>query len=81
MSIKEKIAYIKGLAEGLKLDENKDEVKVLKAVIELLDEMSDIVCETKDTLEGLTYSVEAIDDELSELEEAVSSRTPPSSLL
>ena len=71
MSIKEKIAYIKGLAEGLKLDENKDEVKVLKAVIELLDEMSDIVCETKDTLEGLTYSVEAIDDELSELEEAV----------
>ena len=71
MSIKEKIAYIKGLAEGLKLDENKDEVKVLKAVIEFLDEMSDIVCETKDTLEGLTYSVEAIDDELSELEEAV----------
>ena len=71
MSIREKIAYIKGLAEGLKLDENKDEVKVLKAVIELLDEMSDVVCETKDTLDGLSYSVEAIDDELSELEEAV----------
>ena len=63
MSIREKIAYIKGLAEGLKLDENKDEVKVLKAVIELLDEMSDVVCETKDTLDGLSYSVEAIDDE------------------
>lgn len=71
MSIREKIAYIKGLAEGLKLDENKDEVKVLNAVIEMLDEMSDMVCETKDTLDGLAYSVEAIDDELSELEEAV----------
>ena len=38
MDICEKIAYIKGLAEGLKLDENTNEGKILAAVIDLLGE-------------------------------------------
>ena len=38
MTLTEKMAYIRGLAEGLNLDETKDEVKVLKAMMELLDD-------------------------------------------
>ena len=38
MDLTEKIAYIKGLADGLSLDADKPEVKVLNAIIDLLDE-------------------------------------------
>ena len=40
MNLTERIAYIRGLAEGLKLDESKDEVKVINAIIDLLEDMA-----------------------------------------
>ena len=40
MTITEKTAYLKGLLEGLTLDETKPEGKLLKAVVETLDEMA-----------------------------------------
>ena len=40
MNLTEKIAYIRGLCEGLNLDESKPEVKVMNAIIDLLDDMS-----------------------------------------
>ena len=41
MEIKEKVAYIKGLAEGLKLDENDANGKVIAAIIDLLGDMAE----------------------------------------
>ena len=40
MTICEKVAYIKGLAEGLELDANDKNTKVLNAIIELLEDMA-----------------------------------------
>ena len=40
MTICEKVAYIKGLAEGLELDSNDKNSKVLKAIIELLEDVA-----------------------------------------
>ena len=40
MNITEKISYIKGLCEGLSLDEKKPEVKVINAIIDLLDDIA-----------------------------------------
>ena len=34
MTNTEKVAYIRGLAEGLELDDSKKEVKVLNAIID-----------------------------------------------
>ena len=42
MSNLEKVSYIRGLAEGLELDGSKKEVKVLNAVIDLLDDMATV---------------------------------------
>ena len=42
MDICEKIAYIKGLAEGLGLDENKKESKILAAIIDLLSDITEV---------------------------------------
>ena len=40
MTNTEKVAYIRGLAEGLELDDSKKEVKVLNAIIDLLDDLA-----------------------------------------
>ena len=40
MTISEKVSYIKGLAEGLELDSTDKNSKVLKAIIELLEDVA-----------------------------------------
>lgn len=40
MTLSEKIAYIKGLTDGLKLDTEKDEVKVINALVDLLEDLT-----------------------------------------
>jgi len=37
MELNEKVAYIRGLMDGMKLNENDDTVKVLKNIVELLE--------------------------------------------
>ena len=51
MNLTEKISYIRGLCDGLELDESKPEVKVLNAIVDLLDDMA---C--------LLYTSDAADD-------------------
>ena len=43
MELKEKVAFIKGLMEGMEFDVTTKEGKVLNAVVELLDQMADSV--------------------------------------
>lgn len=69
MNLTERIAYIRGLAEGLKLDENKDEVKVIKAIIDLLEDMAYDVVDMEDIVDDLGNQVDEIDEDLAEVEE------------
>lgn len=69
MTLNERVAYIKGLCEGLKLDENKDEVKVLKAIIELLDDMALSVTDMEELYDDLSMQVDEIDEDLGNVEE------------
>ena len=41
MNASEKVAYLKGLMEGLNPDESKAETKLMKAVIDVLETMAD----------------------------------------
>ncbi len=61
MTIQEKAAYLKGLAEGVKLDENTAEGKVLTKVLDLL---SDLAADAKD----LREYVEELDEDLGDVE-------------
>ena len=57
MTNSEKIAYIRGLAEGLELDPSKKEVKVLNAIIEALEDMALSISDTEENLkEMLTFA-------------------------
>ncbi len=57
MNLTERIAYIRGLADGLKLDENRDEVKVIKAMIDLLEDMAYDVVEMEETSSATTRRI------------------------
>ncbi len=69
MTLSERIAYIRGLAEGLGLDEGKDEVKVLSAIIDLLEDMAYDVQDMEDIVDELGDQVDEIDEDLAEVEE------------
>lgn len=69
MTLTEKISYIKGLAEGLKLDENKDEVKIINAIVDLLDDMALAVSEVEECLDDVCEQIDAVDEDLADLEE------------
>ena len=51
MTINEKSAYIKGLAEGLALDAAKPETKVINALLDLVSDLSAKVSELEEELE------------------------------
>ena len=69
MTITEKIAYIKGLAEGLALDESKPEVKVINAIIDLLDDIAYDVQDMEELYDDLSAQVDEIDQDLAEVED------------
>lgn len=64
-----KVSYLKGYADGLDINDKTDEGKLLKKIIEVLDEMSDAICDLAQDHEDLCDQVEAIDEDLGELEE------------
>lgn len=71
MTITEKAAYLRGLAEGLKLDAEKPETKLINAIIDLLDDLTLTVSDLEDNLEILNEQVDAVDEDLDELESFV----------
>ena len=68
MEILEKVAYMKGLAEGLGLDTKSKEGKLLKVIMDILDDMAlelqDIHAEQGELEEGL----DAVSDDLADVE-------------
>jgi len=71
MELKEKAAYLKGLAEGLNYDKTTAEGKLLAAIIDLL---GDITGELEGTAEDINYLsdyVDEIDKDLGDVEEAL----------
>ena len=68
MEILEKVAYMKGLAEGLGLDTKTKEGKLLTVMIDILD---DIALELQDLFENqveLEEGLDAVSDDLSDVE-------------
>ena len=64
--IKSKIAYIKGLAAGLDIDESSKEGRLFNNIIEALDTMADAIDEMQSDYDELFDYTEAIDEDLTE---------------
>ena len=64
----EKVAYLKGLAQGMKVEEASNEGKLLVEIIGVLDAMTDSISEIEDSVDELTEQVDGIDEDLAEVE-------------
>ena len=69
--IEKKVAYLKGLAEGLALDENKPETKIINAMLDVLDELAMSVTDLEDAMDIFSEQLDAVDEDLDELENFV----------
>ncbi|MBR3095261.1 MAG: hypothetical protein IKH12_06710, partial [Clostridia bacterium] len=68
MTLTEKAAYIKGLKEGLTLDESKPEVKLINALIDIIDDLALDVSDLEDEVALVSEQVDAVDEDLDALE-------------
>ena len=71
MTVTEKVAYIRGLAEGLELDEDKKEVKVLNAILDLLDDLTGSVSDLEDVVDDMEGQLDEVDEDLGAVEKLV----------
>jgi DNA-directed RNA polymerase subunit RPC12/RpoP len=68
MTVTEKVAYLKGLVEGLGVDEATKEGRIIKAMVEVLDDIALTVSDMEDGLSEISEQVDAIDEDLEDLE-------------
>ena len=71
MELFEKVAYLKGLAEGLALDTETKEGKLIAAIIDVLDDMSAELAVMQEELYDVEDGLDAVSDDLSEVEEVL----------
>lgn len=71
MEISEKVAYLKGLAEGLSLDTETKEGKLLTAIIDVLDSMAAEFEDVESELCEVEDGLDAVSDDLSDVEDIV----------
>ncbi len=71
MSLTEKLAYIQGLCEGLALDDTTKEGKVLLAIVDLLDDLTDTVVQLDNDVDQIFDEIDAIDEDLTDVEDAL----------
>lgn len=69
MTLTEKLAYIKGLAEGLGVDDTTKEGKVLLALVDLMDDVTTAVSELESDMDQAYEELDAIDEDLTDIED------------
>ena len=69
MSLKERVAYLKGLAEGLGLETESKEGKLISAIIDVLSDMANEVEELGENALNIGEELDAISDDLADVEE------------
>ena len=71
MEITEKVAYLKGLMEGMNVDTESNEGKLFAAVVDVLDEIALEVEDLTDEVMELGDGLDVISDDLSDVEDIV----------
>ena len=69
MTINEKAAYIKGLAEGVELDATTKEGKLIAALIDLVSDMAEAIDELAEDVDTALDYCEELDEDLGSVEE------------
>ncbi len=71
MNITEKVAYIKGLADGLGIDDATKEGKILAAIIDVLDDIATEIDDVEEVVADMADQIDAVDEDLASVEELI----------
>ena len=71
MEIMERVAYLKGLAEGMELDTEKKEGKLLAAIIDILEDMALELEDLWDNAAELTDGLDVVSEDLEDVEDII----------
>lgn len=69
MTLSERVAYLKGLADGMKLSTESDEGKIITQILAVLEDMADSVTAIEDECDRLNDYCEELDDDLAYVED------------
>ena len=69
MTVLERVAYLKGLYEGLEMDSTKKEGKLFKGMLDAMDEMAPSVADLQEQNDALLDELDDIYEELSAITE------------
>ena len=71
MTISEKAAYLKGLMEGLKLDTEEAEGKMIASIVDLLVDMSKRITDIEETTIAISDELDEIEEDLDAIEDFI----------
>ena len=71
MTISEKAAYLKGLMDGLNLDTEKAEGKMIAAIVELLGDVTKKLTNVEDTTIAISDELDEIEEDLDAIEDYI----------
>lgn len=69
MTLSEKSAYLKGLMDGLKLDQETNEGKMIAGIVDLLQDMASTVSDLEENAIAVSDELDEIEDDLDAIEE------------
>ena len=69
MTASEKVAYLKGLAEGLGISENSGEGKLLLAMIEVIDSLAADIEDLETNMADMADSIDGLSDDIAYVED------------
>ena len=69
MTLSEKSAYLKGLMDGMKLDTEKNEGKLLAAMVDLLNDMALSISDLEENAQAVSDELDMIEESLDTIED------------
>ena len=71
MTSSEKAAYLKGLMDGLQLDTEKAEGKMISAIVELLGDVTKKLTDVEDTTIAISDELDEVEEDLDAIEDYI----------
>ena len=71
MTISEKSAYLKGLMDGLKLNTESDEGKMIAAIVDLLGDVTKRLSDVEETTIAISDELDEIEEDLDAIEDYI----------
>ena len=69
MTLSEKSAYLKGLMDGLKLDTEKNEGKMIAAIVDMLSDVANTIADLEDVVDTVSDELDCIEEDLDNIDE------------